>query len=218
MLPFPIINKTPKVHEIEVLNIDFSRQAIGDTNVIDLYGHTFSKVGTGLAQVQNDTIGSKGNVMVFSGSSYFSTPMVNDLKLSNKNFEIRTVFRVQGTTEQMVFATGDYYSAGALVGGMLLTIFNNTGSQLFCTDSTGTFTRCYFGYTVNIWRDISFKWDFSSRIMQIYDNDTNQVLQTYTVPAGFGDGTQFSIAGSYVRGNVANLNGAIKSIKVLVSV
>lgn len=216
MLPFPIINKTTIASGKVVLDIDFSRQSIGDTNILDANGHVFTKFGSGLAQVQNDTFGSKGNVMVFSGSSYYATPMVNDLRLHDKIFELRAVFRSQASSEQMIFCSGDYYSAGAIVGGFLLTLFNNTGTQLFCTDSTGNFTRCFFGYTVSTWRDISFLWTPGTNIMRIYDNDTNTLLQTYTVPAGFGDGTQFSIAGSYIRGNVANLNGAIKSIKITV--
>lgn len=216
MLPFPIINKTPIVSGKTVLDIDFNRQNIGDTSIHDANGHVFTKFGSGSAQVQNDTYSAKGNVMIFSGSTYFSTPMVDDLKLSNKIFEIRAVFRAQLSSEQMVFCSGDYYSSGSIVGGILLSLFNNTGSQLFCTDSTGTFTRCYFGYGANTWRDISFLWNPATKAMTIYDNDAHVIVYTYTVSAGFGDGTQFSIAGSYIRGNVANLTGAIKSIKIIV--
>lgn len=215
MLPFPIINKTPVSPGTVVLDIDFNRQNIGDTSMIDAKGHVFTKNGVGSTVVQNDTFASKGHVMVFGTGAYFSTPMVNDLKLHDKKFELRVVYRSQSTSEQFLFSTGDYYSSGSIVGGMLLSLFNATGgTQLFCTDSTGTFTRCYYSYSVNTWRDISFIWTPGSNIMQIYDNDTKTLLQTYTVPAGFGDGTQFSVGGSYVRGTVGNLNGAIKSLKV----
>ncbi len=216
MFPLPIISKTPVLDGIVVLDIDFNRQRVGDTFVQDAKGHTFTKFGTGTAVVQTDSTGGKGNVMQFSTGTYFSTPIDNSIKLSNKHFEIRTVFRSNSTSEQMLFSTGDYYSSGSIVGGMLLSLFNSTGTQLFCTDSTGNFTRCLFSYTVNTWRDISFTWEPVSKSLVIYDNDTKSVLQAYTVPNGFGDGTQFAIAGSYVRGTIANLSGAIKSIKVTI--
>lgn len=195
-----------------LLDIDFTRQNIGDTFITDAIGHTFSKTGTGSAVVENDA--TLGHVMTFAGASYFSTPMVNDLKLSTIAFDLRIQFKSTTTGENIPFCTGDYPSAGTIVAGMLLTVFNNTGSQLFCTDSIGNFTRCIFPYAVNTWRDISFIWTPGTKQMKIVDNDTSTVLGTYTVSSGIGDGTSLSIGASYVRGLTATFVGSIKKILI----
>lgn len=213
MLPFPIINKTAVLPDNVVLDIDFARQSVGDSTILDEKGHIFSKVGSGTAQVQNDA--TKGNVMLFSTGTYFSTPIVDDLKFSINAFEIRIVYKSTGTSgEQIVFSTGDYYTVP--VGGFMLTLFNNIGTQLFCTDNTGSFTRCIFSYTGGIWRDISFFWTPSTRNILIKDNDTGLTIGNYTLTVGFNDGTQFSIGASYSRGvGVNTFAGSIKSLKIL---
>lgn len=214
MFPLPIISHTNVVDDHIVLDIDFTRQSIGDTTVLDTKGHIFSKVGGGTSTVQTDA--SKGNVMQFNGNTYFTTPITADLQLSNHDFEVRIVYKSSGTSgEQIVFCTGDYYTVPTITAGFLLTLFNNTGTQLFCTDASGNFTRCQYSYTGGTWRDISFLWTTSTKQMRIRDNDSNTVIGTYTVPNGIGDGTQFTVGGSYLRGATANtLVGSIKSIKI----
>lgn len=196
-----------------LLDVDFRNVALGTVStVVDSKGHIFTKVGTGTTTVVNDSV--KGHVLQTS-QAYFTTPMVDDLKLSTMNFEIRSVFKCTlGSTENLLYATGDYPSASTVVPGIILTIFNSSGSQLFCTTASAS-ARCIFPYTVNTWRDISFRWNRSTRVMTTYDNDTGSTIGTTTVSGGFGDGTQFSIGASYVRGATTNsFNGQIKSISI----
>lgn len=213
MLPFPQLLQYGNTVQTALMDINFNNSSIGSTTVTDAAGHVFTKVGTGAASVVNDA--TKGNVMQFSGSSYFTTPMVSNISLSNLHFKMRLVFKSTVSSENMVFSTGDYYSAGSIVGGLLLTLFNSTGTQLFCTDSAGTFTRCQFSYTVNTWRDLTIEWIPTTKTMIIHDNDSNTNIFSGTVPAGFGNGTQFAIGASYVRGaGNANFQGQIQRIRI----
>lgn len=197
-----------------VLDVDFSGRPLGETQVVDTYGHVFTKVGTTNASVISDT--NKGNVMNFPGGSYFTTTISQDLQLSNKNFELRIVYKSNTTGENIVMATGDYYTANALVGGFMVTLNNNLGSQLFATDSVGNFTRCYFGHTNSAWEDYTFRWNATSKQMTVKNNVTAG-QQVYTIPYGFGNGNLFSIGASYVRGvNVNNFIGQISRVTVTV--
>ena len=213
MLPFPQLVQYGNVVQTALMDIDFNNSSVGSTVITDIGGHVFTKIGTGSAVVVNDT--TKGNVMQFSGSSYFTTPMVQNISLSNLHFKMRLVFKSTVSSENMVFSTGDYYSSGSIVGGILLTLFNNTGSQLFCTTTSGVFTRCQFTYVVNTWRDLTIEWIPTTKTMIIHDNDSNTNVFSGTVPGGFGDGTQFAIGASYVRGaGNANFQGQIQKIKI----
>lgn len=214
MFPLPIISNTNTANDHVVLDVNFDAQSIGSSSVLDSKGHVFSKVGGGTSTVQNDA--TKGKVMVFSGNTYYTTPIVADLQLASHSFEVRVVFKTAGSSgEQIVFCTGDYYTVPTITAGFLLTIFNNTGTQLFCTDASGNFTRCIFSYTGATWRDISFLWTPASKQMLIKDNDSNTIVGTYTVPNGIGDGSQFTIGGSYLRGATTNtFVGSLKSIKI----
>lgn len=214
MFPLPIISNTNTANDHVVLDVNFNSQSTGDASVLDSKGHIFTKVGGGTSTVQNDA--TKGKVMVFNGNTYYTTPIVADLQLASHVFEVRIVYKTAGSSgEQIAFCTGDYYSAQTITAGMLLTIFNNTGTQLFCTDSVGNFTRCIFPYTGGTWRDISFLWNPTSKQMLIRDNDTNTTIGTYTVSNGIGNGSQFTIGGSYLRGATINtFVGSIKSIKI----
>lgn len=195
-----------------VLDVDFSTRPLGETQVIDSYAHPFTKVGTTNAVIINDA--NRGNVMNLPGGSYFTTPISEDLKLSAKSFTMRVVFRSTTNGENIAVATGDYYTVNALVGGFMMTINNNLGSQLFATDSAGNFTRCNFGHTNNAWEDYSFTWNPVSKQMTVKNNIT-AAQQNYTVPYGFGNGNLFSIGASYVRGvNVNNFIGQISRVTI----
>lgn len=213
MLPFPQLVQYGNTVQTALMDINFNNSSVGSTTVIDSSGHIFTKFGSGSAIVVNDSV--HGNVMQFSGSTYFSTPMVQDISLSNIHFKMRMVFKSTVSSENMLFSTGDYYSSGSIVGGLLLTLFNNTGSQLFCTTTSGVFSRCIFSYTVNTWRDLTIEWIPSTQTMSIFDNTANVNVFSGSVPGGFGDGTQFAIGASYIRGvGNANFQGQIKSIRI----
>lgn len=213
MLPFTrVLNFGNSVNK-SLLDINFNSSTIGSTVIIDRAGHTFTKVGTGSASVVSDAV--KGNVMQFSGSSYFITPMQSDISLSNIHFKMNIVFKSTISTENMLFCTGDYFSSGSIVGGLLLTIFNSSGTELFCTTDAGVFTRCIFNYTINTWRDLTFEWIPNTKTMIIYDNDSTTTIFSGTVSGGFGNGTNLSIGASYVRGVAnANFQGLLQKIKI----
>lgn len=195
-----------------LLDVDFSKRPLNETSIVDTNGHVFTKQGAGVARVIADV--EKGNVMDFQNSCYFTTPMVNDLKLSNINFTLRIVYKSTTTAENIIFSTGDYYTVGALVGGFMITLNNNTGSQLFATDSVGNFTRCQYTHVHNTWEDISFTWNPITKVMTVKNNITNSSFP-YSIPYGFGDGNLLAIGASYVRGvGVNNYIGQVSRILI----
>lgn len=216
MIPFArMLEYGNEIKENIVLDIDFSTYDLGTRDTInDNAGNNFVKSGSGETRIVYEN--SIGRVMYFGGSASFICPMNENLSLSSKSFEMRVVFMSTVSNENIILSTGDYYNPGGIVGGMALALFNPyAGSQLFCTTSTGDYTMCSFSYLVNTWRDISFFWDNSTRSMRIYDNVSLTNIGNYTVPGGFGDGTNFCIGASYVRGtDIASFQGYLKKIKI----
>lgn len=220
MIPFPIMSTYSNILPAStiVLDIDFNLSAVGSTEIVDGAGHTFSTVGTvgtvgtGSAVVVVDAV--KGNVMKFGTGIYFSTPVDSNLAISTKRFELRLVFNCSTRGENILLSTGDFYNSGLIEGGLLLDLFNNTGSQMFCTDSSGLFTRCIFPYTVGTWIDISFIWDPITKLMRVLNNDLGTEL-SYSVPNTFGDGTLLCIGGSSLRGTgIGTYNGLLQRLRL----
>lgn len=212
MLPFVrLLEYGNVVSDSTLIDIDFTRQQLGDTFVTDARGHVFSKVGTGTGVVQNDP--SHGLVMTFDGLVYFSTPMMNNISLSQKHFEMRMVFKCTYSGQNIPFSTGDYYTVPTLQGGFDIILFHSFGTQLFATDDAGLFTRCPFDYTLNAWADMTFTWLPTTNTMTITNNDTH-VSTDFVIPAGFGNGTQMALGASYTR--PVGVNTFIGSIKSLV--
>lgn len=199
---------------VTVLDVDPSKQTLGDTNLVDVYGHAFTKVGTGSTTVQD--VSGHGRVMSFPGSTYFETPMVEDLNLFGVKVEVRSEFYLAGISTMTVWATGDYVSAGNIVGGIMMCPNLNGGSQYFVTNSAGVFVRAFFTPASPGWNDFSMFWDPTTKVMKIVNNNNAAATQQYTVPNGFGNGTKLSIGGSYPRGVGSNtLIGYLKRLRVI---
>lgn len=205
------VSKSPG---ITVLDVDPSKQALGETNLVDVYGHQFTKVGTGTTTVQD--VSGHGRVMSFPGSTYFETPMVADISLFNGKFEVRSEFYLSGISTMTVWATGDYVSAGNIVGGIMQCPNLNGGSQYFVTNSAGVFVRAYFTPAAPGWNDFSMFWDPTTKIMKIVNNNNPLATQQYSIPSGFGNGTKLSIGGSYPRGTSGNtMIGYLKRLRII---
>lgn len=209
MIPLARMLKYGAVQAKPILDIDFSLYELGMYSTItDESGTVFGRVGSDVEVVSSE----EGNVMSFTGGGYFSTPMVSGLELSSVAFEMRMIFKSTVSTENIAFSTGDYTSVP--VAGFMVTLFNNLGSQFFSTDSAGAFHRSIFGYTSGTWRDLSFLWQPVSKVLIIYDNAAGAQVGSYSIPEGFGNGTQMSIGASYTRGLTNAFVGMIKSIKI----
>ncbi len=205
---------SPKQQGLTVLDVDPSKQSLGQTTLLDIYGHQFTKVGTGITTIQD--VEGHGRVMSFPGSTYFETPMTEDISMSIGNFEVRSEFYLAGISTMTVWATGDYVSAGNIVGGVMQCPNLSGGSQYFVTDSAGNFVRCYFTPAAPGWNDFSMVWDSTTKIMKIINNNNPLATQQYTIPNGFGNGTKLSIGGSYPRGTGGNtMIGYLSRLRII---
>lgn len=218
MIPFARVlkygNIAPEPDNGVVLKIGFDAAAVGSTSILDLSKNPvlFNPVGAVNNKVVVDP--TYGNVMEFNGGIYYNTPMIDKLRLSTRDFEMRIVYKSAASSENILFSTGDYYSAGNIVAGFLVSFFNNTGSQVFCTNSQGSFTRCIFPYSVNTWRDLSIFWNHTSKVMNVYDNIDKGIIASVIVPSAFGDGSSLSVGGSYSRGIYNDFIGLLKSLEI----
>lgn len=224
MIPFPIISKYNNKGTVGVLlDIDFSRQAIGSTDIVDHSNlSTFTlKNGTPAEVVYDSDIGS--NVMLFSSLSktVYSTGLVagSVLDLRNKNFTIEFEFRQVGTVVESVFGTGDY--PGARMAGFSFTLnqFPSTYMQYFIDTGIGSgFNRVLTpGTNSNVWENLTLTYistatDTLPRGISTYRELTNT---TTTFPYySFGLGQAFYIGGSYLALGQFNFNGYIKRLKI----
>lgn len=216
MLPFPRLINLGTVLEPNVLmDIDFSTRAIGANTIVDKKGHQFSTLsGSGAEIVYDSTINS--NVMYFKGTEIFSTPMIDDLKLSNIEFDIHCVFKSLSTTGiQTIFETGYYPPSGSVRGGISLNLNQYTAQyiQLFVCVSNTNYNRVLLsGTNTSDYEDITIQ--VRSTGISIFNARTSQ-LNTYS-RFSFGDGIAFSIGGSYVGlpGTPYYFNGYLKSLKI----
>lgn len=199
---------------ITVLDVDPSKQTLGATNLVDVYGHPFTKVGTGNATIQD--VSGQGRVMSFPGATYFETPMTADISLFGGKFEVRSEFYLTNTATMTVWATGDYVSAGNIVGGIMQCPNLSGGSQYFVTNSAGSFVRAYFTPAAPGWNDFSMFWDPTTKVLKIVNNNNPLATQQYTIPDGFGNGSKLSIGGSYPRGTGSNtLVGYLRRLRII---
>lgn len=211
MIPFARMIKYGHIDQRNtVLDIDFSRQNVGDTNIIDFTGNNiFQQDGvTGLGTVEyNSTIGS--NVMRFNSSRY-STAMKSVLQLRDVEFRIVMVINNNNASTGEIICTGDYN--GARIPGFN---FNNTrnGSTgtnyaLFMDDG-GNFVNHQFGVALNV------GWD----VVEIHRDKLGFHCTVNGVTTSFaqyfpGNGTKFAIGGSYTGGTNVYWNGLMKSLYI----
>lgn len=217
MFPIPVMTKYGNSvnDQNTLLDIDFGRQAVGSTSIIDAKGHIFTTLsGSGASVVYNSSIGS--NVMYFPGTHSFYTPMVNSLRLSTLQFDIDCIFQNTDTTPyEVIFETGNYTQASTAVGGISLTLnqFQNQYIQLFTCTSTSYFNRVLLdGTNINRWESIKIK--FRSTGITIINNTTG-TTNTYS-RFNIGDGNNLSIGGSYVSVSQYPyfFKGYLKSLKI----
>lgn len=198
-----------------LLDIDFSKQVVGDVNVIDQTGKgTFTKTGTGVAKVEDDPYGRCFNFS--SGASLFTAGRVIDL--STVAVEIRLTAKVTsagGTANKMAWCTGDYPSA--FVAGICQYNVIASGSsppQLFVVDGSRNYSRLPTGETYDAINEFIITTDPVKREITI--EELAHGKKTVQKPTDwFGPGTNFSFGGSYVGGvNYAPYLGKIWKLKI----
>ena len=224
MIPFPIISRYNNVVEAGVvLDIDFSTQPLGSTDIIDRSNNsTFTlKNGTAGSVVYDSTIESM--VMQFDASqgTVYSTPLSagSVLDLRNKNFTIDFVFKQTGTVVQSVFGTGDYPSARMAGYSFTLNQYPDTYMQYFIDSGIGTgFNRVLTpGTNTNEWETLTLTYISTDTADLPRGITTYRALTDTTTQFpyyGFGLGQAFYIGGSYLSLGQYNFNGYIKSIKI----
>lgn len=207
MFPFPrmMVYGTEK-GDGRVLDIDFRNQALDSTEVVDIKGHVFSTYG---APAANKVVSTEvGNAMNFTGTSIFRTPIVEDIALAQKDFTLNVMFRPNATGEQIVFMTGDYYSAATIVGGFELILYNNTGTQVFALDGVGQYVRLVFALVAG-WNEVQVSYKHKTQMMTVL-NKTNSSTTTLKVTDGIGNGSYFCLGGSNTRVNGTTLASGFK--------
>lgn len=195
-----------------LVDIDFSRQAVGDTTIADAAGNTWARtLGSGTNPVVvNDA--EMGNVMQFSGSGYFSLPMIERLKLSKKNFLLEIVLKCT-TDYTKVFGTGDYPTPSGFV--ISVNQYSATYLQMFMENTGSTFYRVLPAVTNNGgWATARFKRTYGSNVVGTVLRNGAQVA-TYTQNSQtFGDGGGIWIGTTPGAPGSQLFKGSIKSIKL----
>lgn len=196
-----------------LLDIDFSKQTVGDVEVIDHSGnHVFTKTGTGMAKVEDDPYGRCFNFS--SGSSLFSTGKAIDL--SKDAVEIRVSLKTTsagGAANKMSWCSGDY--PGTFVAGVCqYSMIGSLAPQVFIVDNSRNYHRCPTGEILNVVNEFITTIEPQKREITVEEMVSGQKL-VYKPAYWFGPGTNFSFGGSYVGGvNYAPYLGKIWKLKI----
>lgn len=195
-----------------LIDIDFNRQSVGDTDIVDLGGNTWNRVagsGTNPVVVSDATM---GNVMQFNGSGYFTLPMVNRLRLSAKSFLLEIVLKCTNDYSK-VFGTGDYPSPSGFV--VSVNQYPATYIQMFLEISGTTYYRVLPSLTNNGgWATAQFRRTYGVNVVGTIFRDGAQVASYTQAQQGFGDGGPLCIGTTPGSPGTQLFKGSIKSIKL----
>lgn len=193
-----------------ILEIDFSKQSLGDKMIVDFSGnHIFTFTSGTQGTVVTDA--SMGNVMQINGGLY-TTPVDQLVDLTKFDWDAEFVFKAANNSSLMtLWATGDWN--GSRIYGVNFSANYNGNGQHFWIDN-GTFNRLTCGRLDNTqWTTVVVKnRNKSQGGMTISSNPGNYNGSVGQV--GFGKGSRMSIGGSYTGGSLNGFNGLIKSIKI----
>lgn len=196
-----------KYNSEALLEIDLTRQAVGDTTLVDWSGKNPLTLAAGSGIVKD--LPSIGRAMEFAGGSLFQTD--HPVDLSTDPMQIEVIFQTYSpTTTQVVWCSGDY--AQRIVGGLShYALVGVGGHQLFATDNGGTYTRCSLGNSLQVF-NLSITTDPKNKKFVVKNNISNSI-QSFDVPYWIGKGERLSVGGSYVGGaQYAGLRGCIQKL------
>lgn len=211
MIPFARVLKYGNVLDTTtLLDIDFSKQSVGSTNVQDWTNHSvFSVVAGAGGVVQYDSV-LDSNVMVLGGNTRYNTAMNNYLNLVGINFEINFVFKSTSTIPQCPWCTGDYN--GGRIPGINFSVNAVSANYLqWFIDSGGDFNRIIVGGpNPQVWEDVTFRCTSTEMIVINNRLGTTQNFPRYS----YGAGTNFSLFGSYSGGTPNYFTGSVQKLHI----
>lgn len=193
-----------------ILEIDFSKQSLGDKMIVDFSGNqvfTFAS-GTQGTVVSDATM---GKVMQINGGLY-TTPTDQLVDLTKFDWDAEFVFKAANNSTLMtLWQTGDWN--GSRIYGLSFAVNYNGNSQHLWVDN-GNYSRLTCGRLDNTqWTTVVVK----NRNSKQSPMTISSTPGTYTgsIPAtAFGKGSKMAIGGSYTGGALGGFNGLIKSIKI----
>lgn len=203
MIPFPRLIKYGAVPvNNNIIDLDFRNATLGSTNVIDVSKHhyPFTKINSAGSNVIQFDSTLNTNVMYFNGALY-STPMISDLYLSSKNFEIEFVYKSLAGGVSVLFGTGYYPDTANRISGICYQMHQNADApQTFVTGTIDTaFWRNQMsGVGDNTWYKIIINRTGTTVSVSCY-NMAGALVASRSDGTGqsFGNGTSFGIGGYY---------------------
>lgn len=194
-----------------LLDVDFSKQQVGDTFITDHSGENqFSLLKGSLASVITDP--EMGKVMQMSNSVYTTPPdVIFDLTTIDFDLVIVSKLNPGGPARQVAFQTGDFTS-GRIPGFSVSLNFDGGYRHLFL-DTGSSYWRLYCSKLDNVWSTLTYKFRLKSQnqisVTESTTGDT-QVIKGVT----FGKGQRFAIGGSYPGNELTPMIGLLKSVKI----
>lgn len=191
-----------------LLDIDFSKQSLGDRTIIDHSGnHVFSNsAGTAGTVVTDATV---GKVMQMTGGLYV-TQLNQLVDLREKNFDLVLVAKLNSNTGTNVpWCTGDW-NGSRILGLNLSMNYENNKQHMFIDGSLG-YARVTCSRQDNTqWTTITFS--ARAGTLSIKSDPGGFTGSITRIP--FGKGDRMAIGGSYTGGNINYMLGFLKSLKI----
>lgn len=195
-----------------ILDIDFSKQSVGDEAVIDQTGIQIFKPYTTSGSVISDP--DKGNVYQVNGLFQTDVDVITDL--SNIDFTLTAVYKPASTSPSVLFQNGDWNNR--IVSGFSLSSNTSNGggrtNECFCLWSGGAFTRLLStgSRQRDAWRTVVLTMSKSTGVMTIM-NDYTGVITSAPI-RDIGPGERFGLFGSYTNPGSYLFTGLVASIKI----
>lgn len=215
MLPFTRLVQYGNIiiYDDYLLNLDFTRQLLGDTNVIDYSSKSriFTKLNTSTANIVHDNT-LQCNVMYFDGG-VFSTSITPDLQLSTKYFEIDVMYKSTSSSTQVLYGTGYYPDIPNRIPGLSHQIGQFTGQDQFFLDDGVNYQRNLLVGSDTQWQRLVYTRNAAGVDIKRYKNGSLVNEITYS-NFPFSDGTSFGLGGYYKTPSQWSFHGYMKYLKI----
>lgn len=219
MLPFARLlqygNKRVVSNEYEI-NLDFSRQALGDTNIIDYSykNRLFTKLNSLEGKIVLDNMLNE-NVMYFNGA-VFSTPLDADIMLSGKNYEFDVMYKRNSARNsiQVLYGTGYYPDETNNIPGFAHQILQYMGDDQYFLQNDSTYIRHFVGgQLVSDWQRVVYRKVDSNVTITRYVDGVIANQSTYTA-FECSNGQTFGVGGYFKTPTTTNFYGYMKYLKL----
>lgn len=196
-----------------IVDLDFSSQPLGSSDLVDASGRTWASIGSGNSVIEDPTM---GRVMRFTGSQYYTSPVIE--RYDQHDFRVEMLVKPGNTVINGMFGTGDYGDRGVVLGwNIALNQYPDNYVQSFLMAYRTNYQRL-LPQTRNLltWdKYVLTKTNGTNWRLEVFRNDISiAYAEVLNYPVGQDLGSNLFLGCPAASPGNYTFNGLIKSIKV----